>query len=53
MSFDLFCKFDWKRFSIQEEFCKLLPKFCEVPAAITHKKIVFSRKTVQVTKSSM
>jgi len=34
MWFDLLCKFAWKSFSIQEEFCELLSQICEVPATI-------------------
>jgi len=86
--FDLLCKFSWKGFSIEEEFCELLSQICEVPATICEvpaticevpaticevpaticevpaticevpatitrfekKKLVFCRKTVQVTK---
>ena len=50
MWFDLLCRFAWKSFSIQEEFCEL-SQICEVPATITRfKKLVFSIKTVQVIK---
>jgi hypothetical protein len=33
--FDLLCKYTWKTFLIQEEFCELLSQICEVPDTIT------------------